>query len=32
MGVAAAEAFVQHRGHSYPRNDILVELLGGTRG
>ena len=32
MGVAAAEAFVQHRGHSYPRNDILVELLGAKRG
>jgi LmbE family N-acetylglucosaminyl deacetylase len=32
MGVAAAEAFVQHRGHSYPRNDLLIELLGGQRG
>ena len=30
VGVAAAEAFVQHRGHSYPRNDLLVELLGSA--
>ena len=30
LGVAAAEAFVQHRGHSYPRNDILLTLLGGN--
>lgn len=22
-----AEAFVQHRGHAYPRNDLLAELL-----
>jgi hypothetical protein len=28
VGVAAAEAFVQHRGHAYPHDDILVELLG----
>jgi len=27
IGVAAAEAFVQHRGHAYPRNDILAELF-----
>lgn len=27
-GFAAAEAFVQHRGHSYPKNDLLKELLG----
>jgi LmbE family N-acetylglucosaminyl deacetylase len=26
-GVAAAEAFVQHRGHAYPRNDLLKELM-----
>lgn len=26
-GVAAAEAFVQHRGHAYPRIDLLKELL-----
>lgn len=26
-GVADAEAFVQHRGHSYPRNDLLAELF-----
>ena len=29
-GVAAAEAFVQHRGHSYPRNDLLADLFGGS--
>ena len=23
----AAEAFVQHRGHAYPRNDLLAELF-----
>jgi LmbE family N-acetylglucosaminyl deacetylase len=27
-GTAAAEAFVQHRGHAYPQDDILAELLG----
>jgi LmbE family N-acetylglucosaminyl deacetylase len=27
-GLAAAEAFVQHRGHSYPKNDLLAELFG----
>jgi LmbE family N-acetylglucosaminyl deacetylase len=26
-GVAAAEAFVQHRGHAYPADDLLVELF-----
>jgi LmbE family N-acetylglucosaminyl deacetylase len=26
-GVAAAEAFVQHVGHAYPRNDLLGELF-----
>ena len=26
--VAAAEAFVQHRGHAYPRNDLLAEMFG----
>ena len=26
-GVTAAEAFVQHRGHAYPVNDLLTELL-----
>jgi LmbE family N-acetylglucosaminyl deacetylase len=25
--VKCAEAFIQHRGHAYPRNDILKELL-----
>jgi LmbE family N-acetylglucosaminyl deacetylase len=28
IGLAAAEAFVQHRGASYPTDDILVELFG----
>lgn len=28
IGTAAAEAFVQHRGHAYPSNDLLKELLG----
>jgi LmbE family N-acetylglucosaminyl deacetylase len=27
-GVAAAEAFVQHRGHAYPKDDILAALFG----
>lgn len=31
MGVAAAEAFVQHRGHAFPRNDLLAELFGGKK-
>jgi LmbE family N-acetylglucosaminyl deacetylase len=26
-GVKYAEAFVQHRGHAYPRNDLLKELF-----
>lgn len=28
-GVPSAEAFVQHRGHGYPRNDLLAELFAG---
>ena len=28
-GCAYAEAFVQHRGHPYPQDDLLSELLGG---
>jgi hypothetical protein len=28
MGVAAAEAFVQHRGHAYPQDDLLAKLFG----
>jgi 4-oxalomesaconate hydratase len=28
VGVKYAEAFVQHRGHAYPRNDLLGELFG----
>lgn len=27
IGVEYAEAFVQHRGHAYPRTDVLAELL-----
>ena len=26
-GTAAAEAFVQHRGHAYPHDDLLAELF-----
>ncbi len=26
-GVEAAEAFVQHRGHAYPRHDLLAEMF-----
>lgn len=26
-GMAAAESFVQHRGHAYPHDDLLAELL-----
>jgi len=28
VGVGAAEAFVQHRGHPYPTDDVLMELFG----
>jgi hypothetical protein len=27
-GVAFAEGFRQHLGHSYPQDNLLVELLG----
>ena len=27
-GVTYAEAFVQHRGHAYPQNDLLLEIFG----
>lgn len=27
-GAAAAEAFVQHRGHPYPQDDVLKKLFG----
>jgi len=27
LGVPAAEAFIQHRGHAYPREDLLAELF-----
>lgn len=30
VGVAYAEAFVQHRGHAYPQSNLLHELFGGT--
>jgi LmbE family N-acetylglucosaminyl deacetylase len=30
-GVAAAEAFVQHRGHAYPKDDLLAELFGNLK-
>jgi LmbE family N-acetylglucosaminyl deacetylase len=28
IGTSAGEAFVQHRSHGYPRNDLLGELFG----
>lgn len=28
IGTSAAEAFVQHRGHAYPADDLLAALLG----
>lgn len=31
VGVAAAEAFVQHLGHPYPRNDLLGEMFGNLK-
>ncbi|WP_044303177.1 PIG-L deacetylase family protein [Rhodopirellula sallentina] len=32
-GVDAAEAFVQHRGHGHPADDLLLEMFGpGRRG
>lgn len=30
-GVPAAEAFIQHRGHAYPRNDLLAEMFGNPK-
>ena len=30
VGMASAEAFIQHRGHAYPRNDLLAELFGSA--
>jgi LmbE family N-acetylglucosaminyl deacetylase len=30
-GVPSAEAFVQHRGHPYPQNDLLAEMFAGTK-
>ncbi len=31
IGVSAAEAVVQHRGHAFPRHDLLAELFGGKK-
>ena len=31
IGTASAEAFVQHRGHPYPQNDLLIELFAKGR-
>lgn len=31
IGAEYAEAFVQHRGHAYPRNDLLTELFSRQR-
>jgi hypothetical protein len=28
IGVACAEAFVQHRGHAFPPDDLLAQLFG----
>jgi len=28
VGVPAAEAFIQHRGHAYPRDDLLEAMFG----
>lgn len=30
VGTTAGEAFVQHRGHAYPHDDLLAELFGGA--
>ena len=30
IGTSAAEAFVQHRGHAYPQDDLLVRLFGSA--
>ena len=30
-GVKAAEAFVQHLGHAYPRTDLLAEMFGNLK-
>jgi hypothetical protein len=31
-GVAFAEGFRQHLGHSYPQDNLVGELLGGIPG
>jgi LmbE family N-acetylglucosaminyl deacetylase len=30
VGAEYAEAFVQHRGHPFPQNDLLAELFGAA--
>ena len=32
VGAAYAEGFVQHRGHPYPHDDLLLELFGSRKG
>lgn len=32
IGIEYAEAFVQHRGHAFPHNDLLAELFPVTNG
>ena len=32
VGARYAEAFVQHRGHAYPRGDLLADLFPAGRG
>lgn len=31
IGAAFGEGFWQHKGHAYPQNDLLGELLNGRR-
>jgi hypothetical protein len=31
IGVPKAEAFVQHRGHAYPADDVLAKLSSEPR-
>jgi hypothetical protein len=28
IGVEYAEAFLRHRGHAFPKSDLLAELFG----
>jgi N-acetylglucosamine malate deacetylase 1 len=32
LNTSFAEGFRQHLGHSYPQNDLLLQLIGGTAG